>query len=275
MLPQGERGARSTEVLLSRGYHVVLLYRTGSVMPFCSAVRQMMSPHIDLQLLDCLSTQRSEDGNSSISFRPPVSDDIPSSLAVRKVSEELQRYRQHRDQLLCVPFTSVEEYLSLLESVSVTISRVPKEGGGVSTPSRVLYFLAAAVSDFHLPPDMLPQHKIQSSLPQSTPLAPAVDSEPPLIPEQQQQQQRTLHLDLHPVPKLLGTLVSEWAAGSFVTSFKLETDPAMVQKKAEAAISNYHVHLVVANQLQVGIMWCIGRDNVFCLSLFVAVCCGL
>ncbi len=60
-----------------------------------------------------------------------------------------------------------------------------------------------------------------------------------------------LTLQLHPVPKMLGYLSTQWCKGSFVVSFKLETDPALVIVKAKRAIEKYGVHLVVANQLQV------------------------
>lgn len=59
-----------------------------------------------------------------------------------------------------------------------------------------------------------------------------------------------LTLELEQVPKMLGTLTQEWAPRSFVVSFKLETDEAIVLDKARAAIEKYQVHLVVANLLQ-------------------------
>lgn len=127
----------------------------------------------------------------------------------------------------------------------------------------MLYYLAAAVSDFYIPPSLLPQHKIQSG-----PLPPSLETDQQQEEQQDQKQQDQeqqkeqqdqkeqasppplLHLALHPVPKRLGTLVSHWAPAAFVTSFKLETDLALVVRKAQLAISNYDVHLVVANQLQ-------------------------
>ena len=59
-----------------------------------------------------------------------------------------------------------------------------------------------------------------------------------------------LNLNLSQVPKMLGTLTAQWAPNSYIVSFKLETDESMVIKKARAAIQNYGVDLVVANQLQ-------------------------
>ena len=41
-------------------------------------------------------------------------------------------------------------------------------------------------------------------------------------------------------------------SSAYVVSFKLETDETLVIEKAQKAIREYHVHLVVANQLQTG-----------------------
>ena len=59
-----------------------------------------------------------------------------------------------------------------------------------------------------------------------------------------------MRLDLKRVPKCLGLLTQHWAPNAYVVSFKLETDEALVIGKAQKAIREYHVHLVVANQLQ-------------------------
>mmetsp|Transcript_8590 Transcript_8590/g.14553 ORF Transcript_8590/g.14553 Transcript_8590/m.14553 type:complete len:347 (+) Transcript_8590:88-1128(+) len=255
---QGERGARSVEAFLEEGYFVLLLHRTGSVMPFSTLFRQLTSAHVDLQLLDCLSASSDpHDGSPCIMLRPADSTESSTNTLL----QELRRYQQHRDHLLALPFTSIDEYLTLLQASSEAITRrqhlqAASEDGGAGKElrdrdrdracSRVIYYLAAAVSDFYVPPELLPQHKIQSG---------------PLPPEHLQQDAQSqspqrpasatpFSLDLHPVPKRLGTLVTEWAPGAFVTSFKLETDLSLVVSKAQMALRNYSVHLVVANQLQ-------------------------
>ena len=78
----------------------------------------------------------------------------------------------------------------------------------------VMFFLASAVSDFFVPPSEMEVHKIQSG-----------------------QQQDGLHLHLSSVPKCIPLLRQDWAPNSYVVSFKLETDPAMLMQKAQAAIS--------------------------------------
>jgi phosphopantothenate---cysteine ligase (ATP) len=254
---------------------VILLHRAGCFMPFSSAFRQLLSPHVDLQLLDCLAAAPRQDGSTALQLRPPEQAGPGGGDATAALLQELQRYQQHRHRLLALPFTSIDDYLSLLEAVSVTITQQRRQQSSEQR-RRVIYFLAAAVSDFYVPPELLPQHKIQSG-----PLPPA-DPDKEVQPEQQQQQQQgqeeeeeeeeegqeggqeegqgaaaaaasssLLRLELHPVPKRLGVLVESWAPGAFVTSFKLETDPALLQTKAQMALRKYHVHLVVANQLQV------------------------
>lgn len=90
--------------------------------------------------------------------------------------------------------------------------------------SRVMFYLAAAVSDFYVPWPDLPEHKIQS-------------------------RGGALNLQLQQVPKCLGLLRNEWAPDAFHVSFKLETDEELLLKKAKAAITNYGMHCVVANEL--------------------------
>jgi len=87
-----------------------------------------------------------------------------------------------------------------------------------------MFFLAAAVSDFYVPWSKMEEHKIQSA-------------------------GGALALSLQPVPKCLGRLRSEWAPRAFCVSFKLETDAALLLRKAHASIDAYAMHMVVANML--------------------------
>lgn len=59
-----------------------------------------------------------------------------------------------------------------------------------------------------------------------------------------------LNLRLHQVPKALHTLRTSWAPDAMVVSFKLETDPTLIARKAGEALRKYHVHMVVANILE-------------------------
>ena len=86
---------------------------------------------------------------------------------------------------------------------------------------RAVVVCAAAVSDFHVATP--PEHKIQST------------------------GGAGLTLELDAVPKMLG-LLKPWGARC-VVSFKLETDAALVDAKAAAALEHYGVDGVVANLL--------------------------
>lgn len=97
-------------------------------------------------------------------------------------------------------------------------TRVQECGAGA------LFFMAAAVSDFYIPWPELPEHKIQSA-------------------------GGALRLEMANVPKCLGLLRHEWAPRAMHISFKLETDSAILLKKAQGAIEKYGMHGVVANML--------------------------
>jgi phosphopantothenate-cysteine ligase len=89
----------------------------------------------------------------------------------------------------------------------------------------VLFYLAAAVSDFFLPRSKTSDHKIQSS-------------------------GSTLELNLEPVPKFLKRVVESWSPSSMIISFKLETDPELLLPKSRQALERYQHHLVIGNLLQ-------------------------
>eukprot|EP01113_Clastostelium_recurvatum_P042391 TRINITY_DN6868_c0_g1_i1.p1 TRINITY_DN6868_c0_g1~~TRINITY_DN6868_c0_g1_i1.p1 ORF type:complete len:330 (-),score=73.21 TRINITY_DN6868_c0_g1_i1:62-994(-) len=117
--------------------------------------------------------------------------------------------------LLRVTFQSVGDYLSLLKVASIALN---------TAGPRALVFLAAAVSDYYIPLQQMSRHKIQSS-------------------------EGPLKLNLEPVPKMLGILSSEWTPKAFITSFKLETDSALLEAKCKRSLASYGHQLVVGNLL--------------------------
>uniref|UniRef100_M1CMT2 Cornichon n=1 Tax=Solanum tuberosum TaxID=4113 RepID=M1CMT2_SOLTU len=117
--------------------------------------------------------------------------------------------------LLKLPFTTIFEYLQILQLISVSLRDVG--------PSAV-FFLAAAVSDFYVPWESMALHKIQSA---SGPL----------------------DIRLAQVPKMLSVLRNEWAPMAFHISFKLETDTDILLAKANMALKKYKMHMVIANEL--------------------------
>merc|ERR1719244_2186555 len=133
---------------------------------------------------------------------------------LRPVVEASKKYKDH----LCkVSFSSLSDYLWLLRASSQELSKLEK--------GRAMLYLAAAVSDFYIPREDLPQHKIQSS--QGAPV-----------------------VQLQLVPKMLKPLVSSWASNCFVASFKLETDPEILIRKSKTALETYGHDLVIGNILE-------------------------
>jgi phosphopantothenate-cysteine ligase len=125
-------------------------------------------------------------------------------------------YQSQRDHLLTVTFTTLSDYLFYLREVT----RVLKLLG-----SNAMLYLAAAVSDFYIPPENMATHKIQSG---NGPLR--------------------LHFEM--VPKILRPLIKYWVPDAFVISFKLETDSSILLQKARKALHKYGHKLVIANELQ-------------------------
>ncbi|KAG1656889.1 hypothetical protein FOA52_000683 [Chlamydomonas sp. UWO 241] len=189
----GSRGALSTEEFLQAGYAVVFLHRRQSILPFTSDLPSGSS----VQLLHTARTAP-----------PPLAATIDATLAAVAAVEAA-------GTLLQVGFETIFEYLTFLRLIALSLAPYGP---------RVLFYLAAAVSDFYVPWSELDEHKIQSS---SGPLT----------------------LQLTKVPKMLGELTHSWAPRAMFISFKLETDQSILIGKASGALSNYAVHAVVANIL--------------------------
>lgn len=173
----GTRGATSAEYFLSAGYAVVFLHRQFSLLPY--------SRHFS-HSKDCfLDFLREED------------DGVDGRVGVRagdvvKVRSVLRDYRRAKeaDTLLMLPFVTIGDYLHELRAVSRLMRPLGAAG---------LLYLAAAVSDFFVPPERMAEHKIQST-----------DVVAQLKRRQQQQQQQQ---DEEPGPKKRKTRASEDEAG--------------------------------------------------------------
>lgn len=87
-----------------------------------------------------------------------------------------------------------------------------------------MYYLAAAVSDFYVPSQKTPEHKIQSG-------------------------KGSLLIEMDQVPKVLRPMVQQWAPEGFIVSFKLETDANLLVPKARAALERYGHQVVIGNNL--------------------------
>ncbi|CAH3190933.1 unnamed protein product, partial [Porites evermanni] len=115
-----------------------------------------------------------------------------------------------------IEYNTLSEYLFLLRGVAESLAP--------HGPSIMLY-LAAAVSDFYVPSQDMPEHKIQSA-------------------------DGPLQLHLVQAPKMMAPLVKEWIPQAFTVSFKLETDVNIISKKARRALAKYSHQVVVSNILQ-------------------------
>jgi phosphopantothenate-cysteine ligase len=121
------------------------------------------------------------------------------------------------NRFLAVPFTDVFEYILLLRKAAHAC-RVLQ--------SRALLCLAAAVSDFYVPVVSMPNHKLKS-----------------------RSASGDMCLQLANVPKTLELVKKRWCKDCFVLSFKLETDPIILEQKALDSFRLNHVDAVLANLL--------------------------
>lgn len=129
-----------------------------------------------------------------------------------------KNYRQalSSDSLLMVDFTTLSDYLHLLQASAHHLGRCKE---------RAMLYLAAAVSDFYIPETKMSPHKIQSS-------------------------NGPLQLSLQIVPKFLQPLVKSFVPRALVVSFKLETDPNLLLVKSKKALETYNHQVVVGNILE-------------------------
>ena len=186
----GKRGALSSEEFLYNNYYVIFLYRNTSLQPFTN--------HFEL--------------NSFLD-----KDVSLSSQFIDKVNTYQCMYSKYKKNLLMISYVYLEEYLNLYEYITKQMLPFGK---------RSLIYLAAAVSDFHIPMNQLAENKIQS------------------------QGETTLTLELQSVRKEIYKIKEEWNTNAFVVTFKLETDKDILITKAFNGIKKSKGDLVIANLLQ-------------------------
>ena len=236
----GARGAASAEYLIRAGYAVVFLHREGSLKPFDRALPRIVRGAAeatrcwgDGSVLGLIRDERSDrprseedrSGSSSphrgstLRFNAGCADAVAAAVAAHRDAAEA-------GALLCVPFSTVFEYVHSLRALCEELGRHCGE--------RAMAYLAAAVSDFYVPWAELPEHKIQSRE--------APDDE-------DREAASGVVLRLRRVPKMLGLVRSRWCPRAFVVGFKLETDPALLYRKASDSLRLYALHAVVANEM--------------------------
>ncbi|KAI9903574.1 hypothetical protein N3K66_000103 [Trichothecium roseum] len=246
----GTRGAASAEHFLAAGYAVIFLHREFSLVPYA----RHFSHATTGSFLDFLTVEDGDDGNGGEKV-------VRAAEGSREtMARVLGEYKRAREQglLLTVPFVTIGDYLHELRAISRLMAPLGPEG---------LLYLAAAVSDFFVPPERMAEHKIQS-----TDAAAATTNAQQGQQQQQQEQKKKegeeeeetfdnfdatprvprskrLVIDLDPVPKFLKSLVDGWAPRGMIVSYKLETDPAILVHKARGSLARFQHHLVIGNLL--------------------------
>ncbi|KAF2502542.1 phosphopantothenate-cysteine ligase [Lophium mytilinum] len=217
----GTRGATSAEYFLEEGYAVIFLHRQFSLLPY--------SRHYSHNTRSFLDFMKEDNGRVVVDEQHQQ-----EMLRVLRQYEAAQR----DNKLLILSFVTITEYVWELREVAKLMRPLGPNA---------LFYLAAAVSDFFVPHDRMVEHKIQStekfnadSSANTTPggKLPAARTEG-----------RSLIIDLEPVPKFLKQLVDGWAPEGMIVSFKLETDPSILVKKAQYSLERYAHHLVIGNLL--------------------------
>ncbi|CAI6335862.1 unnamed protein product [Periconia digitata] len=215
----GTRGATSAEYFLQHGYAVIFLHRQFSLLPY--------SRHYSHNTRSFLDYMREENGRV-------VVDEQQSADMLEVLRQYTNVKREGR--LLILSFVTITEYLWDLREVAKLMRPLgPK----------AMFYLAAAVSDFFVPKDRMVEHKIQSNEEFHQNHGSSDDTKKPAA----RTDGRKLVIDLEPVPKFLKQLVDGWAPDGIIVSFKLETDPAILVKKAQYSLKKYSHHLVIGNLL--------------------------
>ncbi|KAI7509114.1 DFP-domain-containing protein [Hortaea werneckii] len=223
----GTRGATSAEYFLENGYAVIFLHRQFSLLPYSRHYSHSTNCFLDFLTHDAAGAV-------------VVDDEFQHQMA-----GVLDRYRKAKREnaLLLLPFTTVNEYLWVLRELAMLMQPLGANG---------LFYLAAAVSDFFVPAERMVEHKIQSSEdfhPAQQPTNGSAAPDDGMKPPAAHMEGKSLIIDLDPVPKFLKQLVDAWAPQSMIISFKLETDPGLLARKARYALEKYSHHLVIGNLL--------------------------
>lgn len=156
--------------------------------------------------------------SDALMFRPTEYGVELSCGTAKRATARLHKVISEK-RLLVAEYVSVQEYILSLRHIAGAMKS--RDMG-----RRLMICLAAAVSDFYIPEEHLSRHKLQAEAGE-------------------------LVLRLQEVPKCLGMLRHKWApVDTYIVSFKLETDEALLVPKSRKAISTYGVDLVVGNILE-------------------------
>ncbi|KAF8426052.1 DNA/pantothenate metabolism flavoprotein [Tirmania nivea] len=261
----GTRGATSAEYFLEAGYAVIFLHRQFSLLPYSRHYSHSTNCFLDF-LEEAYTTT-----TTVPTISPPGSDRVADREEVEKEDPRIQvpqqyltpmltvlrKYRRAKahNLLLLLPFTTITSYLFTLREIAMCMRPLG---------DMAMFYLAAAVSDFFVPPSRMVEHKIQSGEILQSVLARRKDGEAAkvVVKDEEGEQEsenevvkaapgarQKLVIDLDPVPKFLKKLVEAWAPDAMIISFKLETDPSLLLYKCRQSLDRYSHHLVIGNLL--------------------------
>lgn len=134
---RGERGALSAEYFLSRGYAVIFLHRQDSKLPFTKVFSKVVGSRLSHEVTTRLYAVQGDQVGLSVDPRFQSLVVAESALCQAVLSS---------DCYLEVDFVTLHEYLHLLEFLAKSLAPLGP---------RVLFYLAAAVSDFFIPPNQV------------------------------------------------------------------------------------------------------------------------
>ncbi|QSL64610.1 hypothetical protein MERGE_001911 [Pneumocystis wakefieldiae] len=178
----GTRGSVSAEYFIKFGYSVVFLYRQYTLLPYSRSYF-----HDKYDFLDYFE----ETDNCNVVVKPKYRE---------KILHHLRLYQNVK-------------YLFYLREIAIIFRPLSKNA---------LFYLAAAVSDFFIPPERISQHKIHSEF-----------------------NDKRLVIEFDPVPKFLAKLIEKWAPRASIVSFKLETDEDILITNARMSLQRYGHRLVI------------------------------
>ncbi|GAV08795.1 hypothetical protein RvY_18438 [Ramazzottius varieornatus] len=201
----GMRGARSAEQFLQLGYAVIFLHSKHSALPW------QWNFHLD-SLTDL--EDHAGPGRTDKEIREEADKRLELGTEVGTFHSAISSINRFRSHTCKVEYQDLDEYLFFLRKIPEMMDK------SFTVP---LLYLAAAVSDFHIPWEELLEHKIQSS-------------------------DGGLNLHLKPVPKFLRCLRA-WTPKALIVGFKLETDEDSLRQKAQKSMEKYDLDAVVANEL--------------------------
>jgi len=176
------------EYFIEAGYAVVFLHRKFSLLPYSRHYSHTTNCFLDFMVE---GSKGRVEGNRQFPRLECLMCCLVGPQYASSMLPVLRKYKEAKENnmLLLLDFVTVHDYLFQLRLLAHCLQPC---GGAV------LYYLAAAVSDFHIPPSRMSEHKIQSL-----------------------GSGNSLTIVMDPVPKFLSHLVQKWAPSATIISFKV------------------------------------------------------